>query len=58
MRLMTLVWLVSTLTLTACTATVQTYDAGDKLIGSCTAHRWIMGPAVTCSGRANGESAK
>lgn len=45
-------------TLTACTASVQTYDAGDHLIGSCKAHRWILGPAVTCAGRANGETQK
>ncbi|OGR91297.1 MAG: hypothetical protein A2V88_04760 [Elusimicrobia bacterium RBG_16_66_12] len=44
--------------LTACTATVQTYDSSERLIGSCKAHRWILGPAVTCSGRANGETQK
>jgi hypothetical protein len=45
-------------TLTGCTASVRTYDAADHLIGTCKAHRWALGPAVTCSGRANGEAQK
>ena len=58
MRPLSMALLLSILALSACTASVQTYDSSDHLIGSCKASRWILSPAVTCSGRANGETQK
>lgn len=58
MRPLSMALLLSILALSACTATVRTYDSSDRLIGSCKAHRWILGPAVTCTGRANSETPK
>lgn len=58
MRAMSMILALSAVALSACTASVRTYDSSDHIIGSCKASRWILGPAVTCSGRANGEAQK